>query len=493
MPRSSVLIVEDEYIVAKGIQTSLESLNYHVPFIVSSAEQAIACAKAAKPDLVLMDIVLRGQMDGIDAAKHLRNRLQIPVVYLTAYSEQKIVQRAKETEPYGYLLKPVDPKELQTTIEMALYKARMEKKLRASERRYRTLFERCPDIIYTVSSDGKTVLSLNPAFEQSTGWTATAWIGKPFSALLHPEDALRGEKLHHDVLRGGTKNTDELRMVTKSGTYLVGEFAVIPHREHGKLIGLLGFARDLTERKQIEEELLLMKKFESVGVLARGLAHDFNNILSVIASNASLAQLYVEPGGKVAELLTKIEEVSQQARTLTSRLIDLATTANSHRQPTDISRVLMETTNYVLAGSSVIGCFKIAPDLWPVVVDKDQIRQVLTILILNAREAMSDGGTLTVSADNVAATHDLSRPLESREYVKITLQDQGKGIPVQYLERIFDPYFSTKTMGTQKGMGLGLAIARSIVQRHNGRISVRSQPGVGTVFSVYLPRFQDTS
>lgn len=491
MPRPKVMIVEDEYIVAKGIQMSLESLNYRVPAIVTSGEKAIECAEAENLDLVLMDIVLRGAMDGIDAAKHIRNRFQVPVIYLTAYSEQKIVQRAKETEPYGYLLKPVDQKELQTTIEMALYKARMEKKLRASEKRYRTLFEKSPDIIYTVSADGKRILSLNPAFEKSTGWGATAWIGKPFADLLHPEDAPRAEKLHHDVARGGSRNAAELRILTNSGTYLIGEFVETPHLEHGKLVGLLGFARDLTERKRIEEELLLMKKFESIGVLARGLAHDFNNILSVVAGNASLAHLYVEPGGKVSELLTKIEEVSQQAKKLTSRLIDFGTTGDPLTQTIDISHLLRETTSFVLANSPVVCSFRIAHDLWPVAVDKDQIRQVLTNLLLNAREAMLEGGTLTVWAENLVATDDPSLLLENLEYVRISVRDEGRGIPKKYLEKIFDPYFSTKAMGIQKGMGLGLSIARSIIQRHNGRITVQSQSGVGTMFSVFLPRSQE--
>lgn len=490
MARPKVMIVEDEYIVAKGIQTSLESLNYRVPAIVTSGEKAIECAGVENLDLVLMDIVLRGEMDGIDAAKHIRNRFHIPVIYLTAYSEQKIVQRAKETEPYGYLLKPVDQKELQTTIEMALYKARMEKKLRASEKRYRTLFEKSPDIIYTISCKENAVLSLNPAFEKSTGWAGTAWIGKPFSDLLHPDDVPRAARLHHDVVRGESKNAAELRMLTSTGNYLIGEFIETPHVEHGKVVGLLGFARDLTERKRMEEELLLMRKFESIGVLARGLAHDFNNILSVVTGNASLARLYVAPGSRVSDLLEKIEQISQQATKLTSRLINFGTAGDPVKQTMDVTQLLTDTAGVVLTGSPLRCTLQISPDLWPVDVDKDQIRQVITNLLVNARDAMPGGGTITVRAENLIAADTPPALPEDRKYIKISIKDQGTGIPLKYLVKIFDPYFSTKAMGTQRGMGLGLSIARSIVQRHDGRITVQSQPGDGTEFSIFLPRSQ---
>jgi two-component system, cell cycle sensor histidine kinase and response regulator CckA len=488
--RPKVMIVEDEYIVAKGIQMSLESLNYRVPAIVTSGEKAIEKAEAESLDLVLMDIVLRGEIDGIDAAKHIRDRFHIPVIYLTAYSEQKIVQRAKETEPYGYLLKPVDQKELQTTIEMALYKAQMEKRLRASEKRYRSLFEKSPDIIYSISSDGKTILSLNPSFQKSTGWAESEWIGEPFSQLLHPDDILRATKFHLHVAAGKTKESAELRIRTKSGDYLTGEFVETPHVENGKLVAFLGFIRDLTERKRMEEELLLMKKAESIGVLARGLAHDFNNILSVVMANASLARLYVEPEGKVSDLLEKIENASEQARKVTSRLINFGKSDDPLTHTIDLTRLLTDTTSFVLSGSSVICSLQIAPDLWPVDVDRDQIRQVITTLLINARDAMSHGGTVAVCAENLAAADAPLLLLENHEYIKISVRDQGTGIPHKYLEKIFDPYFSTKEMGTQKGMGLGLSIARSIIQRHNGRITVQSQPGVETVFSLFLPRSQ---
>ena len=255
MEQVKIMVVEDEVIFGKDIQMSLRNLNYDVPALVTSGETAVELAERENPDLVLMDIVLRGQMDGIEAARQIRNRYDIPVIYLTAYSDEKTLRRAKETEPHGYLLKPIDPRELRSTIEMALHKIESEKKLRWSVSRHRAHVEASPDVIYNCIPENRIMMSLNPAFEKVTGWSSTELLGKPFTTLVHPDDLLLVEEENQLIRERKNTLPYELRILSKSGQYLTAEFIDVPQIRNGKLVGISGFGRDITYRKSREKEL----------------------------------------------------------------------------------------------------------------------------------------------------------------------------------------------------------------------------------------------
>ncbi len=243
--------------------------------------------------------------------------------------------------------------------------------------------------------------------------------------------------------------------------------------------------RDISERRKMEEERLLLSKLESLGLLAGGIAHDFNNILTAILGNISLARMEAVRTGKPEEFpsarLAEAEKACERAQALASQLLSFAKGGLPIKKVTSVAELIKESANLALSGSKARSKLVIPKDLWLVEVDEGQISQVFNNLLINADQAMPEGGTITVQAENVRVGDEL--PLPQGRYVKITVADQGIGIPSNYLGKIFDPYFTTK----QKGSGLGLATVHSIIRNNAGYITVESQVGVGTTFYVYLP------
>lgn len=244
---------------------------------------------------------------------------------------------------------------------------------------------------------------------------------------------------------------------------------------------------DFIERKRAETEILKMHKLESIGILANGIAHDFNNMLTAILGNISLSKRYLSPDEKVYSRLTDAEDACMEAKELSYRLLTFSKGGEPFRKKTIISDILKETVTLSLSGSSITSEFVIPDNLYPVEIDRDQIDEVLRNIVTNAREAMPEGGTLKVYAKNITDTENDRLPLKDSNYMKISIEDSGIGIPEENLSKVFDPYFTTKEMGAERGTGLGLAICYSIIKRHEGFLTVESRTGMGTTFHIYLP------
>jgi nitrogen-specific signal transduction histidine kinase/ActR/RegA family two-component response regulator len=241
--------------------------------------------------------------------------------------------------------------------------------------------------------------------------------------------------------------------------------------------------RDITERKKLEDELLKMQRLESIGVLAGGIAHDFNNNLQSILSCVTLAKTYVNPEDEVYEKLEEAKKVVIQSKSLTQQLLTFSKGGEPVKNTISISKLIKNSVNLALSGSNVRCEFGIPDDLWSVEADKGQLNQVISNLIINADQAMPEGGNIKVWAENINVAEKGLLPVEEGNYVKINIEDQGTGISHENLQKIFDPYFTTK----QKGSGLGLATCYSIIKKHDGHIDVESEVGIGTVFHLYLP------
>ena len=246
---------------------------------------------------------------------------------------------------------------------------------------------------------------------------------------------------------------------------------------------LYRIARYTAERHRMQDELLRTRNLESIGVLAGGIAHDFNNILTAIVGNISLARLHLPPRDAAQELLDEAEKALWRARSLTQQLLTFAKGGSPIKQTASLAEVLEETATFALRGAAARLQLRLAPDLWPAEFDRGQISQVINNLVLNANQAMPEGGTITVNAENRRIREGEVAGLVAGDYVRIEVCDTGIGIAPENIERIFDPYFTTK----EKGTGLGLATSYSIVKRHAGTIQVRSRLGHGTRFTVYLP------
>jgi len=233
----------------------------------------------------------------------------------------------------------------------------------------------------------------------------------------------------------------------------------------------------------MEDELLKMDKLQSVGLLAGGIAHDFNNILTSVVGNISLAKMYIDPGSEAYERLIQAEQASQRATDLAYRLLTFSKGGEPVRKSASIVDILKESSGFDLSGSHIASEFIISEDICNVDVDTGQMSQVFSNLIINAVQAMPDGGKIIYSVSNVLIEGNRIPGLEDGAYIQISIKDSGTGIPKEDIPRIFDPYFTTK----QGGSGLGLASAYSIIKRHSGHITVESKLGIGTIFHIYLP------
>jgi PAS domain S-box-containing protein len=359
------------------------------------------------------------------------------------------------------------------------------KVLKDSEEKYRTLIEHSNDMIWTLDEKGNFVY-FNKKSEEITGHQIEEGIGGSFALIILKEDLEKVKKVFIETMQGKSQHY-EVRIYDSKRRILFLSVNTAPILKNGKVIGTISFGRDITKQKKMEEELLKASKLESLGILAGGIAHDFNNTLTAIIGNLSLAKLQVDSRDKLNNTLMKIEKSSQQARDLTQQLLTFARGGTPIKKKIFVNDLLKDSASFALRGSNVRCKFLISDDTWPVEVDEGQISQVINNLTMNADQAMPAGGVLNISAENISIDKEESLPIKKGNYVKITIKDIGAGIPDDCIQKIFDPYFTTK----QEGSGLGLTITYSIIKKHNGYITVKSKPGVGTTFFVYLPASED--
>jgi len=253
--------------------------------------------------------------------------------------------------------------------------------------------------------------------------------------------------------------------------------------ERGNVLMVAEHIRDITEKKKLEEELLKAQKLESLGVLAGGIAHDFNNLLTGIMGNISLAKMFAEPATKAFNRLADAERACERATGLTQQLLTFSRGGAPVKKTASIVQIITDSAGFMLRGSNVKCEFTLQKDLWAADVDEGQMGQVINNLVINADQAMPDGGVISVTAENVTINASDLLPLPAGRYILIAIQDQGEGISPHNLAKIFDPYFTTK----ERGSGLGLATVYSIIKRHQGHLEVESTEGAGTVFRLYLP------
>jgi signal transduction histidine kinase/CheY-like chemotaxis protein len=264
--------------------------------------------------------------------------------------------------------------------------------------------------------------------------------------------------------------------------YLFGKASALID-SHGDIIGSIESIRDITALREAEAERLRFSKIESLGILAGGIAHDFNNILTIILGNIGLAMLYSKIEPKAQDRLAQAEQACQRARALSGQLLTFAKGGEPIKKIVPIANLIIESARLSLSGSKSRCEVSIPDNLWLVEVDIVQINQVIGNLLINADQAMPEGGIIKIKAENISLKAKSKLTISKGKYVKLAIADQGVGISPQYLDKIFDPYFSTK----QKGSGLGLSTAYSIIKNHSGQIQVESQLGVGTTFYIYLP------
>lgn len=356
---------------------------------------------------------------------------------------------------------------------------KIENSLRESEERLAFTFRSIAEGVITTDTEQKVVL-INQSAEKLMGWRQEEVLGKPLEEIF--QIIYEEIKETSDLLNIEADLTPLL--ISRDGTRrLISFSAAIIRDTKGKGMGSVIVFQDITEKKQMEEERQKAQKLESLGLLAGGIAHDFNNLLTGILGNINLAKILINPEDKMHNILEQAENASNKAKGLTQQLLTFASGGAPIKKIHDTADLIREVVSFTLRGSNVNCQFSLAQNLWPVEVDKGQLNQTFSNLIINALQAMPGGGTINVSACNLVPGKNIGLPLAERKYVKIAIKDHGTGIPAELLKKIFDPYFSTKP----KGSGLGLTSAYSIIKKHEGYIHVESQPGKGSVFTVYIP------
>jgi PAS domain S-box-containing protein len=365
---------------------------------------------------------------------------------------------------------------------------RSEEELASEKERLAVTMRSMAEGFITIDNGG-SVLMLNPVAESYTGWTQDEAAGKPLATVFQifsERNRKRCTLATQRIVEAGVAEglDGPTLMVSRDGSERLVESNASPIRDRSNgRVGAVVVFRDVTEKRRLDEERQKADKLESLGVVAGGIAHDFNNLLTAILGNISLA-LLCSPDPEVAERLAAAKRATNRAQELALQLLTFAKGGAPVKQTAAISQLMRDTLSLTLHGSKATCEFHVPEDLWPVDIDPGQISQVINNLATNADQAMPSGGILRVQAENVElVTHSVSLGLDAGRWVKISLQDQGIGIPEEYLKKIFDPYFTTKP----KGSGLGLATAYSIVKNHHGIIAVDSKPGEGSTFTICLP------
>lgn len=364
--------------------------------------------------------------------------------------------------------------------------------LQVSEKRYRDLYENSLDALYAHDLEGN-YLSANSSVERVLGYPRERFLTLNFRDIVHPEDMARTAENFRKKIENGIEKTGpyEIRVQTQDGSIRWVEVTSRIVKEAGVPVAVEGSARDISERKKLEEHLRQTAKMEAIGLLAGGIAHDFNNLLTAMMGYAELLRQQLPEGMPHWKKVCQIQRAAERAADLTKQLLAFGRKQMLDAKPLILNEIIADFERMLrrVIGEDVTIITEPAPDLGTVQADAGQIEQILMNLAVNARDAMPQGGTLTIETHNVALDEDYVKSHPDAvcgDYVMIAMSDTGRGMDPDTLARIFDPFFTTKEKGV--GTGLGLSTVYGIVKQHQGHLAVYSEAGIGTTFKIYLPR-----
>jgi len=424
------------------------------------------CAKRLKAALTVGNRVVWGRI-------HMRPLRMVYARYVLVLVEDLTSEKAQ------LLLNRKHQEALQKEITQ---RKRAEAAIRQSELNYRILCDNAPVGITCVNEEGQIIFA-NPRATEIMGLSEGEPGERLFASFLHEDDRQLLSQCTQDaganVCNGDGKVCRIAGSEARPGWVEIKSVAI----DWNGVPATLHFMQDVTNKRRLEEESLRAQKLESLGLLAGGIAHDFNNILTAILGNISLYKTSLESLDKAASNLSDAEYACKRAQGLTQQLLTFSKGGAPIKKTSSVIGVIEESSRFAFRGSNVGASIDIPGDLWPAEVDAAQISQVMQNLVINAVQAMPEGGTILVTAENLHLVQPNGLPLPRGDYVRIAVQDSGEGIPEDVLPHIFDPYFTTKSNGT----GLGLATAHSIVKNHGGLITVDTKPDSGSCFSVYIP------
>lgn len=485
-----ILVVEDESVVALDIQNRLTSQGYSVPAIAAYGEEAVRLAEKLRPELVLMDIHLKGEMDGVQAAEEIRSLLDIPVVYLTAYADGATLARAKLAEAFGYLLKPFKERELHTTIEMALYKHKMDRRLKESERWLTSTLKSIGDAVIATDAQG-SIQFMNPLAETLTGWIQEQAVGKHLDQVFHiidGETRTPRDSIFAEVLKKGNvvHLKDDTLLIAKNGKETPVDDSAAPIKdEKDEIVGVVLVFRDVTERVRAEQALSqhaaeLQARNEELDAFAHTVAHDLKNPVNLIVGFADVLQTdYATLPAE--ELCNYLEIITRNGLKISDIIDELLLLAGVRQmevemEPLDMASIVAEARERLAYMIEDHQTQITAPTHWPVALGyAPWVEEVWVNYLTNGIKYGGEPPHLTLGAKEL--------PDGS---ICFWIRDNGPGLSADDQTRLFTPFTQLKTI-RGNGHGLGLSIVQRIVKKLSGRVGVASQEGSGSIFSFTLP------
>lgn len=534
-----ILVADDNDDSRVYLARALKSQEYDVK-TVSNGKDALEEAKIWAPDLIITDILMP-EMDGFELCRRVREDATLSgipiIVYTATYIDSRDEKLALSLGASRFIIKPMEllnfivvvNKVIEgsetnqvpvkaTTVEdkQMIYEnyrqalaRKLDRKVRELEKERSALktSEEKLRLLVEELQRSESRLSEAQRIAKMGNWdwdivnnnfycsrevyrifriNTTAFIVtfEEFINLVHPDDLEIVKKSVDKVLLDGIPFSIDHRIIMPDGTNrLVHMQAEVTFDNEGSVAKMIGTIQDITDIKRREEELIKIQKLESIGILAGGIVHDFSNSLQIINGNIELAKMAVNPEDEIYENLQNAEKAISQAEGLSRQLLTFTKEGDPVRKPIFIRKLIKNSVALALSGSHVRHEINIPDDLEPVNADKGQLEQVISNLVINAKQAMRSDCVIKITAKNIKVQKNDLLSIKEGKYVEIEVEDQGKGISPDNLKKIFDPYFTTKESGT----GLGLATSYSIIKKHNGYIEVESEPGVGTIFRIYLP------
>jgi PAS domain S-box-containing protein len=481
----TILVVEDESAIAREIQKRLTGLGYDVPATAASADEAIQLVSERCPDLVIMDICIQGERDGIEVADLIRRRFDVPVVYMTAFADDETLARAKITEPLGYLVKPFRPDELKSAVEMALYRREADRGRRERERWFTTTLRSMRDGVVSTDTAGR-IAFMNPAAEEMTGRTTDQARGLPLGEVVRLADAAgdAARPLEQAMRDRRVVHLDAALVAPAGSSHLVADNVAPIVDERGGVLGAVLVFR--TGEAPAPQHEVQADRLAALSTMAAGIAHHVNNPLGYVVGNLEFAldhmgkhtaDLIRVPGmGNVRDALIEAQLGGEQIARIVAELRRFASPPQETHKRVDVNAVVKWALDLVRPElRSRVRLGTRLDVVTEVVADASRLGQVLVNLLVNASQAGTGD-----------APHDVrvSTCVDPDGRVVIEVRDDGRGMSADVLKRAFDPFFTTRA---PLGAGLGLAVCHGIVSSLGGSIEVDSQPGQGSCFRVLLP------
>ena len=501
----TILVVEDERVVAKELQRSLSNLGYSVPETAASADDAIRLASLTRPDLVLMDIQIKGDRDGIQAAEILRARFDVPVIFLTAYADEVTIGRAKIPQPHGYLVKPVKDADLLSAIEIVLHKKEIDRQLRDRERWFSTTLRAIGDAVIATDPAGE-VMFMNIAAELLVGVREEHAVGRSLPEIFSMVDEQARAPLEDPIALALERREvvplhERAALAGRAGERPIDGSASPIVDDDGRLLGAVLVCRDVGEQRRLRQQIAMADRLSSLGTLASGIAHEINNPLTaVVAGSSYLADAIGKvreeaktPGARPEEIISRIadrvERLPQVLAALqdgAARVCRIVADLQTFSRPQVEVRVRIDLRGVLewaarMTVAELRPRARLAMELGETpLVEASEVRlgQVFVNLLVNAAHAIAEGHPERNEVHVSTSTDGAGRAV-------VSIRDTGSGMTQEVAKHMFEPFFTTKPVG--QGSGLGLSISHGIVKSFGGEITVESKVGAGSTFRVVLP------